>query len=83
VSDPCPTKNAKTTTKNSTKRNIPRGGGATREEERRRGYFPVSRGLSASLVFVLPVLLIYEIGVYFLGFDPAAMASIVKSPWPG
>ena len=50
------------------------------EEERRRGYFPVSRGLSASLIFVLPVLLVYEVGVFFLGSDIAAIAEVIKSP---
>ncbi len=47
-------------------------------EERR--YFNVSRSLSASLLFALPLLGIYEVGVLLLHSEVNAAAVLIKSP---
>ena len=50
------------------------------ESKPRPGYFAVSRSLSASLLFLLPLLAFYEIGVLAIGADTNAMAAVAR--WP-
>jgi hypothetical protein len=49
-----------------------------REEERR--YFNVSRSISAGLIFSLPLVAIYELGVVLMGEDINAAALLMKTP---
>lgn len=48
--------------------------------EEERTYFNVTKSRSASLIFILPLLLVYEIGVIAYGADLNGVAAIVKSP---
>jgi membrane protease YdiL (CAAX protease family) len=48
--------------------------------EEERGYFSVTQSRSASLIFILPLLIIYEIGVIVYRADINGVAAIVKSP---
>lgn len=47
---------------------------------RRPGYLAISRGVPASLLFLLPLLALYEIGVLAIGADTNAMAPVAR--WP-
>ena len=48
--------------------------------EEERGYFNVTQSRSASLIFILPLLIVYEIGVIVYRADINGVAAIVKSP---
>ncbi len=48
--------------------------------EEERSYFNVTRSRSASLIFILPLLIIYEIGVIVYRAEINGVAAIVKSP---
>jgi len=53
------------------------------EEERRdaeRSYFNVTRSLSAGLLFALPLLAVYEVGVLLFRSEINAAADILKAP---